>query len=126
MGMRRGPKIWLWPSSVENVAAMVTEQAEVDVLCDKCKARQHVDLPALLAKVGPTYSLINRRCRCRLTPGCTGWNTFSYLRGVHRRLYDDKTWERWLEKENAARREMTRLIREAGQEREEKRRRKRR
>lgn len=122
MGMRRGPKIWLWPSSVETVAAMVAEQAEVDVLCDKCKARQRVDLAALLAKVGPTYSLINRRCPCRLTPGCKGWNTFSYRRGVFRRLYDDKTWERWLEKENAARHEATRLIREAGRDREEKRR----
>lgn len=100
---------------------MVRENAEVAAVCDRCKGRQQIDLPALLAKVGPDYSLINRRCRCRITPGCTGWNTFRYLWGVYRGLYDDATSERWILLGEKSRREMTRLIREAGREREEKR-----
>jgi hypothetical protein len=41
-----------------------------------CGAWRDLDLAALAAKVGPTYSLWNRRTRCRLTEGCAGWNRF--------------------------------------------------
>lgn len=39
---------------------------------------------ALAEKVGPEFSLIDRRCRCRLTPGCDGWNRFDFKAGVFR------------------------------------------
>lgn len=100
---------------------MAASDAKISVSCDRCNAYRDVDIPALLAKVGPNYSLINRRCRCKLTPGCNGWNRFRYLHGVMRRLWDDNASDRWLALENASRREMTRLIREAGEEREKKR-----
>lgn len=120
MGTRRAGN-QIWPSSVQTVGAMVREKAEVAAVCDLCRGRQQIDLPALLAKVGPEYSLINRRCRCRITPGCKGWNTFRYLWGVYRGLYDDRAQERWLLSGDQSRRRMTELIREAGLEREEKR-----
>lgn len=96
MGMRRGPKLWLWPSWVETVGAMAAADAMVSVSCDGCRQVRDVDIPALLAKVGPDYSLINRRCRCRITPGCMGWNRFRYVHGVSRRLWDDVTADRWI------------------------------
>ncbi len=125
MGTRRAGN-QIWPSSVQTVSAMVREKTEVAAVCDVCRGRQQIDLPALLAKVGPDYSLINRRCRCRITPGCKGWNTFRYLWGVYRGLYDDAKSQRWLLLGEKSRREMTRLIREAGLEREERRARERR
>jgi hypothetical protein len=43
-----------------------------------------VDLIQLRLRVGGKYSLVNRRCRCRLTANCPGWNRFYYLQGCNR------------------------------------------
>jgi len=76
---------WL-PSWVQNLDAMVAEGARVRVWCETCKQCRDVDLVALRERCGGSYSLIDRRCRCRLTLGCAGWNMFIYLHGVFRPL----------------------------------------
>ena len=44
--------------------------------CHTCHGHQVIDLEALAAKVGRDYSLWNRRCECRWTPGCKGYTVF--------------------------------------------------
>ncbi len=67
--------------------------------CTGCSAYREIDLPALMAKVGPDYSLWNRRCRCRMTKGCKGWNRFAVGPGWHTKDYDERTEMRWMEQE---------------------------
>lgn len=84
---RRINKAWL-----QSLGAMIDADAKIQVQCKKCRRLKRFsrdDLIALAEKVGRDYSLINRRCRCRLTPGCDGWNRFSYLLGVYRPLWDE-------------------------------------
>jgi len=78
-----------------NLDAMIEAGAQVRVWCEFCKEAADIDLVALRARVGGEFSLLNRRCRCRLTPDCPGWNRFSYLSGVMRHLADDETLARW-------------------------------
>lgn len=87
------PFAWL-----ADLGAMIDARARIQVECDKCgryKRLSQDELIALAAKVGRSYSLHNRRCRCHLTKGCEGWNRFFYLHGVYRPLWDEKTWMRW-------------------------------
>lgn len=65
------------------------------VSCAKCREYRQIDLSALVAKVGPDYSLWNRRCRCRMTPGCDGWNRFFVGPGWHVAAFDERTEWRW-------------------------------
>lgn len=85
---------WL-PAWANSLDAMIEAGALIRVWCWACKKSGDVDLFALRERVGPGYSLLNRRCRCRLTPGCPGWNRFMYLVGVMRHLADDATLARW-------------------------------
>lgn len=85
-------------SWLQTLGAMIDGDAKVQVWCDACKASRRFtreDLVALAERKGRDYSLINRRCRCRLTPGCKGWNKFDYLLGVYRPLADTDTHDRW-------------------------------
>lgn len=84
---------------LENLGAMIDGDAHIQASCTACG--QYVrfaraDLEALAAKVGRDFSLRNRRCRCRLTPGCRGWNRFFYLAGVYRPLWDEEIAVRWM------------------------------
>jgi hypothetical protein len=85
-----------FPLWVRSVGAMIDHDAEVRVLCTGCKVFVDVNLPGLAERVGRDYSLIDRRCRCRLTPGCRGWNRFYYRQAVFRPLWSDATGSRWL------------------------------
>lgn len=76
------------PTWTRNLDALIEEGVPIRVWCTGCKVSRDVDLVALREKVGGSYSLQNRRCRCRLTPGCPGWNQFDYLLGVFRPLRD--------------------------------------
>ena len=71
----------------------------IEVRCNKCrefKVLTKVDLERIIQAKGPDYSLFNRRCRCKLTPDCPGWNSFRYQRGPWAYgLYDEKTEMRW-------------------------------
>jgi hypothetical protein len=62
------------------------------MVCKRCRV---VDLAKLREIKGGSYSLINRRTRCKLKPGCTGWVRFHYLHGVMRPLWDEATGRRW-------------------------------
>lgn len=88
----------LFPTWVQSLGAMTDGDARVAVGCPTCKGWRVLDREALIAlaeKVGREYSLINRRCRCRLTPGCGGWNKFHYCNGVFRPLFDEATATSW-------------------------------
>lgn len=65
------------------------------VACDRCKQWRSVDLDAIIAARSLTFTLINRRYRCKLTPGYQGWNRFWYQSGVMRPLWTEKQAERW-------------------------------
>lgn len=81
----------IWWSGVANLGAMIDDDAEIQVSCDRCQECRDFtkdDLTALSEKVGRDFSLKNRRCRCRLHPVCDGWNMFFYRRGVYRPLKD--------------------------------------
>lgn len=86
----------LIPAWTRTLDAMIAEAVLVKVHCDRCKVYRDVDLAALREKVGGGYSLVNRRCKCRLTPGCKGWNYFLYLHGVMRHLAELDVRNRWL------------------------------
>ncbi|TDN82996.1 hypothetical protein EV664_105194 [Stakelama pacifica] len=69
---------------------------EVRARCRSCEATRPIDVAALARRVGEDYSLLHRRCRCRLTPGCNGWNVFDYSTGCWwYHLYDDADDIRW-------------------------------
>ena len=78
------------PRWAQTVGAMVEHGTKVTVSCSKCRAWQEIDPRKILAAKGPDYSLVNRRCRCRLTPSCPGWNRFHYQHGVMRPLWRDE------------------------------------
>lgn len=66
-------------------------------VCETCGERKEIDLLALCDRKPWGYCLINRRCRCRLTAGCEGWNVFEYQegKGPVLPLYDLKAQARW-------------------------------
>lgn len=86
------------PTWVRTLGVMIDNGTVVQAYCAECRAYRRFtqeDLIALAEKVGRDYSLVNRRCRCRLTPGCRGWNKFQYLLGVMRQLADVDVQDRW-------------------------------
>ncbi|MFZ3484234.1 hypothetical protein [Sphingomonas sp. 3-13AW] len=84
------------------MGAMIDGGAEVRILCEERCGSTDLDVAALAARVGRDYSLIGRRCRCRITPGCAGWNHFYYLHGVFRPLWSDADLARWSSQRLAA------------------------
>lgn len=84
------------PSWVQTLDAAIEGSADITVRCTVCGGQRPVDLVALREKVGGSYSLVNRRCRCRFTAGCPGWNVFDYLHGVRRPLRDPETFAKWM------------------------------
>jgi hypothetical protein len=86
---------WI-PAWARTLDRMIAVDLRVDVWCLRCGECRRVDLAALRERVGGEYSLVNRRCRCRLTPGCQGWNKFRYMHGVMRPLVEEDVWHRWL------------------------------
>jgi hypothetical protein len=81
------------PSWTLTLGSMIDDYDTVQVWCEHCRRHRKLtreDLVALAEKVGRDYSLWNRRCQCRLTAGCTGWNRFSYRHGCMRNMTDGK------------------------------------
>lgn len=66
--------------------------------CNRCGCEKAINIPLLIEKVGPDYSLHNRRCPCKLLPGCEGWNYFLHNRsgGVWLPFRDAATSDRWI------------------------------
>lgn len=80
----------LVPDWVRSLDALIAAKVPVKALCTLCGAHDVIDLEALREKVGGSYSLWNRRCRCRLTPGCDGCNRFRYVNGMAWPMWDDE------------------------------------
>lgn len=75
---------------------MLDHGAEVRALCTKHCGYRDLDIAALVEKLGRDYSLIDRRCLCRITPGCEGVNRFYYLQATFRPLWSVERGNRWL------------------------------
>jgi hypothetical protein len=88
------------PSWVQNIGAMLANDTHIRAFCSSCNMCFDVDIAALAARVGDAYSLIDRRSRCHLTPGCDGWIRFLYCHGVYRPLWTDEAVARWLNTPN--------------------------
>ena len=86
----------LRPSWTRNIGEMIDAGIACQAFCDRCGKFRAIDLSALAMRLGRDFDLWNRRTRCRLTPGCTGFNRFQHGgRGVMRHMWDDATSELW-------------------------------
>ncbi len=85
-----------FPAWTENLGAMIDRDASIRVSCSRCGEWRNVDVAALAERVGRDYSLIDRRCLCRLTAGCKGWNRFHFLAAVYRPLWTEERSMQWL------------------------------
>lgn len=122
MGMgKTAPMIPGWAMTI---GAMQAAGARAQVWCSGgCGGSRWLDLPALIAIVGPDYSLLDRRCRCRLTPGCAGWNRFRYSAGENTmawNLVTEEGLQRWIDRDYAVRQYAARVMREQAEARERK------
>lgn len=94
-----GFRFVIYPSYTKTLGAMIDEYHPVTVSCTKCGLSRLLTFDALqaLADVkGRDYSLMNRRCRCKLKEGCDGWNRFFYSRhSAMCPLWDEATSWRW-------------------------------
>ena len=86
----------VFPLWTRTLGAMIEQDCEVRVSCDRCREWRELDLRALAEVVGREYSLIDRRCACRLTPGCKGWNRFMFKLMVFRPLWTDERARAWV------------------------------
>lgn len=90
------PAMDRFPAWTATLGAMIDSEASVRALCSLGCGFRDIDLAALAGLLGRDYSLVGRRCRCRITPGCAGWNSFYFLSGVYRPLWRDQDAARWL------------------------------
>lgn len=87
------------PTWALTLGAIIDNSTSIQTVCTGCHQYRRFsaeEIVALAEKVGRDYSLVDRRCRCKLTPGCTGWNRFEYLHGIYRRLGTEAGRARWL------------------------------
>ena len=122
---KTAPNISRWALTL---GGMIDFGGVVQVWCDRCRGSAEVDLTALAEKVGRDYSLVDRRCRCRLTPGCIGWNCFRYATGPHAirwNLSTEAGIQRRIDRDYAARMALAAGVRQHRIDMEEKKRRER-
>ena len=70
-------------------------------MCNRCAGMAELtreQLEGIAREKGRDYVMIGRRCRCRLTPGCMGWNRFWYWNAFWWPLWRDKDDGRWIMK----------------------------
>ena len=85
-----------FPAWTETLGAMLDHGAEIRALCTKSCGYRDIDIAALCERLGREYSLIDRRCACRITPGCKGWNRFYYLQATYRPLWTEARSTQWM------------------------------
>ena len=73
---------------------MIEQGHEAYAWCGTCDQRWEIDLPKLVEKVGPEYSLWNRRSRCR-TNGCSGYMVYKCGKTGWPHLMADEDMEMW-------------------------------
>lgn len=89
---------WMGLENYRRLQKVIDLGLKVRVVCTVCREIKDFsrdDLLALKEKVGPDFSFVDRRCRCRITPGCTGWNRFTGLQGVYRPLWHPDVGVMW-------------------------------
>lgn len=89
---KNAPQVPLW---VKTLDSLIEAGVRVTVSCTQCSKHDIVDLKLLRERVGGDYSLWNRRCRCRLSLDCKGWNRFRYVSGMAWPMWDDEGAKRW-------------------------------
>jgi hypothetical protein len=136
MGYRAWPIAAGWTADVRSMLAALDEPGTHIIrvrclLCRKSRALTRRDLERIADQRGEAYSLLNKRTRCRLKTGCTGWNVFGWSHGTWvYPLFTEAQDQRWsahdAKREEIGRRHAVDLLRSAGRERAEKRARERR
>ena len=106
---RAPPSIPTWASDVRAMmrAYATDSRFTIRVRCLTCRGSRELafrDLERIADSKGLSYSLYNRRTRCRLTTRCDGWNVFGYSAGIWvYHLYDEAQLSRWAEHDRGAR-----------------------
>lgn len=77
---------------VASLGAMHSAGLSVRVWCSTCRTSAPLNLDALIDRVGADYSLVDRRCRCRLSARCKGWNVFEVARSPYQSWLWDRLW----------------------------------
>lgn len=75
-----------WCQTVGDLQAVVQQGGFCRYRCAVCRAEDDVQLGKIIAKFGPTYSLINRTGPCRMITGCDGLVWFMAARSVTDRV----------------------------------------
>ncbi|MCB2048584.1 MAG: hypothetical protein KDE32_10195 [Novosphingobium sp.] len=73
-----GKRTPLRPGFTHSLAGLIDRQVPVRAMCDTCARFRDIDLDALAQVKGMDYDLWNKRTRCRIEPGCKGWNRFYF------------------------------------------------
>jgi hypothetical protein len=73
-----GKRTPIRPDYTASLATLIDSNTRVRAMCDTCSGYRDVDLVALSLVKGEGYSLWGRRTRCRITPGCLGFNRFYF------------------------------------------------
>jgi hypothetical protein len=82
-----------------NIGKMLDDGVRVYACCSRCGCQKAVNLVNLIEIKGREYSLFNRRVkRCKMLPGCEGYNYFATDRwgGIIVPFRDEATGHRWL------------------------------
>jgi hypothetical protein len=80
------------------IGKMLDDGIRVYACCSRCGCQKAVNLANLIEIKGRDYSLFNRRVkRCKMLPGCDGYNYFATDRwgGVITPFRDPETGARW-------------------------------
>jgi len=123
MANRRIPQsVHDFPTWARTAGAARDEGTLIQITCRVCGVCRPIDLDRVIAAKGSGYSLINRAPRCTLTPFCGGRMRLSYKGHGCMRHLETEAFADWLcDQEREARRAMVATIKEAGDDREEKR-----
>lgn len=91
----------------DTLESILETDLPIRVRCTKCAAVKEFtrsEIKRLAARMGYDYSLVDRRCKCRLTPECDGWNRFDYLMIVWRPMITDRGVVNEIERDERRRR----------------------
>lgn len=122
------PPIPDWCDTIWSMLAAIDASHSVHARCDQCGARRELarkDLERIGEKKGLRFRLVGKRTRCRLTPGCEGWNTFAYREGSWlMSLHTEADMLRWIahdgERDRRARECMSDFLKGHGRRMDEK------
>jgi hypothetical protein len=91
--------------AVGTLGRIADHPRDIKVSCTDCGAERvftHDDILMLIAKCGRNYSLVGRRCKCRLTVGCDGWNRFRFRQACYYPMWTDDDIARWIATDSKA------------------------